>query len=100
MLCSCQSKGSARCKDYCAARYDLNRILVLGYDLFNRLNNEYSLNIIYSALDNAKIVELSSIQEDINILQELCATCNDDLSGFEGTAVKKSNSSDCGCGCS
>lgn len=101
ILCSCQAKGSARCKDYCAARYDMNRILPLTYLLFNYLNKEYTLNIIYTAIDNAKIIELSSVKDVIDSLQDICQICNDDLSGFQGTAVKKSNSSsDCGCGCS
>lgn len=100
ILCSCQASGSSRCKDYCASRYDMNRILPLTYFLFNYLNKEYSLNIIYTAVDNAKVVELSSVKDVIDTLSDLCSECNDDLSGFEGTAVKKSNSSDCGCGCS
>jgi hypothetical protein len=73
------------CVDHDKERYDLTRILPTAYLFYNYMHREYALNALYSALDDAKLIELQSIQNTVEKLQAFCDNCGTD------------DSSDCGC---
>jgi hypothetical protein len=94
ILCDCDCKKD-KCHDFCKDLYDLDRILVLGFDLLNRVNREYRLNSFYSTIDEAKIYELKTAKDVIDKLNSYCFECMDSQPAsntFIGV-IKK----DCGC---
>lgn len=93
--CDCED-----CQDYCKKDYDMKRINLLFFDLFNRINREYRLNSYYTIVDDAKITELTTTQEDIDKLSSYCSTCGGDTSVNSTSVLNITNStsnSDCGC---
>jgi hypothetical protein len=90
--CNCDEK----CQDYCKKRYELNRILPLSYILFNYINNEYSLNRVYSIIDTAKANELLNIQSVIDKLITFCDNCSTG-NATDSSSLGLSSTNDCGC---
>lgn len=98
ILCACNCEESD-CQDYCKKDYDMKRINLLFFDLFNRINREYRLNSYYSTVDEATITELTTAQEDIDKLLTYCSTCGDNTDINLATVLSNTStpSSDCGC---
>lgn len=89
--CNCNEN----CKDYCKDRYELNRILPLAALFFNYANKEYTMNRIYSLLDDAKIKELTDVDSVIDKLISYCDSCTTDINDIGNLGTNKD--SDCGC---
>jgi hypothetical protein len=95
ILCHCDCEDSD-CTDYCKKDYDLKRIFLLGFDLFNRVNREYRLNSFYTTIDQAKITELKDAADVIEKLNSYCSECGDTDINF-GTILSPNINPDCGC---
>ncbi len=94
ILCSCDCENDD-CEDLCEKDYELKRIFLLGFDLFNRVNREYRLNSFYTTIDQAKINELKTAADVITKLNSYCSECGDSTSS--GTVLGSNINHDCGC---
>lgn len=73
-----------RCSE-CPDDIELNRFLLLYNTYFMKLNIEYGWNNFYSVLTDAKLAELTSIQQVMDKLIAYCERRGCLLQGFEGT---------------
>ena len=93
--CGC----SNNCQDYCKEDFEMKRLHLLYFDLFNRVNREYRLNSYYTTIDDAKIYELRTAQDDIDKLLEYCDSCGNTTTNLTNI-ISNSNNINTGCGCS
>jgi hypothetical protein len=98
ILCDDCGCGCQDCEDYCKKDYEMKRIFLLQFDLFNRINREYRLNSYYTTIDDAKVNQLKTAQEIIDKLTEYCPCTNNNSVDYNG--VLSNNNSKSGCGCS
>ncbi len=97
ILCDC---GCDDCQDYCKKDYDMKRINLLFFDLFNRINREYRLNSYYSTIDEAELNTLVRAQDIIDELNTYCSTCGDSTTPNTATILNSTSTSNSDCGCS
>lgn len=96
ILCACDCEDKS-CTDWCKKDYDLKRIFLLGFDLFNRVNREYRLNSYYTTFDQATINSLTSTNSIIEKLSTYCSSCGNTNINFGNVLNSSNSSSDCGC---
>jgi hypothetical protein len=96
MTVLCSDCDTDVCKDYCRNRHDLNKIGILAFLFFNKVNKEYSLNRIYSSINDAKVSELDNLQTVIDQLTNFCEACTSSL-GTSQSTIAQTSSEDCGC---
>lgn len=91
--CGCNDCNDDKCKK----DFEMKRIFLLQFDLFNRINAEYRLNSYYTTIDNIKLNELKRAQSILDKLTTYCP-CNDATDiNFNGVLSSSNTNSDCGC---
>lgn len=105
ILCECGCNNTLiNCNEsFYKQNFELQRIFLLGYDLMNIVNKEYSINQFYTTLDNIKINSLTSTQDKIDKLNSYCSTCGcidpNNITNYSAV-LNNSNISKPDCGCS
>lgn len=96
--CDCGCKNND-CTDYCKKDFEMKRIFLLQFDLFNRINKEYRLNSYYTTIDDLDVNNLKTAQEIMDKLNDYCSLCNETTQNYNAVLsnYKTTNS---GCGCS
>lgn len=94
--CGCQDND---CTDYCKKDFEMKRIFLLQFDLFNRINREYRLNSYYTTIDDLDVNNLKTAQELMNKLNEYCGLCNETTQNYNAVLSNYSTTNS-GCGCS
>lgn len=92
----CSNCGGDKCKDYCKSRWEMNRILPLFISLMALVNREKKLNSIYTALDSAKLIELTTINTLLEKLSTFCESCGS-LDLDNNSIIDSYDDNDCGC---
>lgn len=100
--CNCEDKHSSNhnCEDFCKKDFEMKRIFLLGFDLFNRINKEYRLNSYYTTIDNMEVNSLKAIQTDIDNLNTYCKTCGCSDTIDYSLVLNSTSTSKPDCGCS
>lgn len=96
ILCACDCEDND-CIDYCKKDYEMKRIFLLQFDLFNRINKEYRLNSYYSTIDDLKVKDLKTAQDIMDKLNTYCADCGDSFSTSSIITDNGISKSPCGC---
>lgn len=92
----CSECGCNKCKDYCKGRWEMNRIFPTFLTLMALVNREKKLNSIYTALDSAKVTELTTINTLLTKLSTFCESCGT-LDLDNNSIVDNYDDQDCGC---
>jgi len=93
----CGDCNTTKCEDYCEKLYNVIQIEMLAFLLYNKMNKEYSLNRIYTAIDDTKASEMDNIATLISQISKYCSNCGTTQSVTNAT-ISSGSSGDCGCG--
>jgi hypothetical protein len=93
----CGDCATTKCENYYEKLYNQMQIQLLSFVFFNKVNKEYSLNRVYSAIDDTKVSQMNNLAALIEQIGKYCDNCGTTTT-LTNAKFSTGSSGDCGCG--